>query len=288
MWDPATHVYTPVTFLKEDQRRINSLHEVTVFIAGICGLDVFSTEICVTSDDRLVVVDYVNDPIDLRLQSKAFDGVPDEIVHDMVGSLATLVADHCQPSISGECSDTCPPQLAEDNAIDLVGGRRIGYILEEFKTASLHVEPYRSSGADVNFIVGAAGREVMQDSLHPFVCISVSRIIMNSCETDFVSCVKKGMEICQHIIRQPPNKTRAYQGTIYLNTSVWFSYQGPDRRLGERRQGERRQSERRSCEMSRDWISENQQPCGFGMDRRGIDRRKQERRKGDRRVSLLL
>jgi hypothetical protein len=61
LWDPATHVYTPVTFLKEDQRRIDSLNEVTVFIAGICGLDVFSTELCLTSDDRLVVVDYVND-----------------------------------------------------------------------------------------------------------------------------------------------------------------------------------------------------------------------------------
>jgi hypothetical protein len=283
LWDPSTHVYTP----KEDQLPIDSLHEVMVFIASICGLDVFSTELCLTSDDRLVVVDYINDPIDLRLQSRAFDGVPDEIVHNMVGSLATLVADHCQPFIRGERSDTCPSQLAQDNASGLVG-RRLAYILEECGNASLHAEPYGSSGADINFIVKAGGREGMQDSLHPFVSISVSRTIMNSSETDFVSSVKKGMEICQQIIRQPPNKTRAYQGTLYLNTSVWFSYQGPDRRLGERRRGERRQSERRSCGMSRDWIRENQQACGFGIDRRGIDRRKQERRKKDRRMSLLL
>jgi len=287
LWDPSTHVYTPATLLKEDQFRIDSLHEVTAFIASICGLDVFSTELCLTADDRLVVVDYINDPIDLRLQSKAFDGVPDEIVHDMVWSLAALVADHCQPSTDGEGGDSSPPNVAENNAIDLVG-RRIAYILEECRNASLHVEPYRSSGADIDFIVRVAGRDGIQDSLHPFVCIRVSRTIMSACETDFVSGIKKGVEICKHIIRQPPNKTRAYQGTIYLNTSVWFSYQGPDRRLGERRQGERRQSERRSCGMSRDWIREDEQPRGFGMDRRGIDRRKQERRKGDRRVSLVL
>lgn len=287
LWDPTTHVYIPVTFLKEDQIRIDSLYEVTTFIASICGLDVFSTELCLTSDDRLVVVDYVNDPIDLRLQSRAFDGVPDEIVHDMVGSLATLVAGHCQLPLYGERSDGFSPAVAQDNASGLVG-RKLAYILRELRNASLRPELHQGSGADINFIFKAGGREVMQDSLNPFVCIRVSRNIMNSCEADFVSGVKKGIEICQHIIRQPPNKSRAYQGTIYLNTSVWFSYQGPDRRLGERRQGERRQSERRSCEMSRDWIRENQQPCGFSTDRRAVDRRKQERRRKDRRVSLLL
>jgi len=288
LWDPLTHVYTPVTFLQEDRHRIDSLHEVTVFIASICGLDLFSTELCLTADDRLVVVDYINDPIDLRLQSRAFDGVPDEIVHDIVGSLATLVADHCQPSIEGERSDSPPPQAAQNSGIGLVEGTRIEYIVQELRNASLDVEPYRSSDADINLIVRVAGRDVMQNSLHPFVCISVSRNILNSCKTDFVSSVTKGMEICQHIIRQPPNKTRAYQGTIYLNTRVWFSYQGPDRRLGERRQGERRQSERRSCGISLDRVRVDQRSYRFGMDRRAIDRRKQDRRKGDRRVSPML
>jgi hypothetical protein len=287
LWDPFSHVYTPVTFLREDQHPIDSLHDVTAFIASICGLDLFSTELCLTPDDRLLVVDYINDPIDLRLQSKAFDGVPDEIVHDIVGSLAALVADHCQPSIIGERSDTCPPQLAQDNASSLIR-RRLAYILEECRNASLHAEPYRSSGADINFMVRVAGRDVMQNSLHHFVCISVSRNLMNSCESDFVSSVTKGMEICQHIIRQPPNKTRAYQGTIYLNTSVWFSYQGPDRRLGELRQGERRQSQRRSCAISLNRVRVDQRSHHFGMDRRRIDRRKQDRRKGDRRVSPKL
>jgi hypothetical protein len=282
LWDPATHVYTPVTLLKEDQRRIDSLHEVTTGIASICGLDVFSTELCLTSDDRLVVVDYINDPIDLRLQSRTSDGVPDEIVHDMVKSLATLVAGHCRPSTDGEGGDTCPPQLDQDNDLGLVG-RRLAYILEQCRNVSLHTESYRSSGADTNFIVRVAGCDGIQNSLHPFVCIRASSTIMNSCEADFVSSVKKGIEICKRIIQEPPNKRRAYQGIIYLSTRVWFNYQGPDRRLGERRR-----DKRRSCEMSRDRIREDEQSCGFNTDRRAIDRRKQERRKGDRRVSILL
>jgi len=41
--------------------------------------DFFSTEIALAKDGRYVVVDYVNDPCDMRPQSKHFDGVPDTI-----------------------------------------------------------------------------------------------------------------------------------------------------------------------------------------------------------------
>ena len=37
-----------------------------------------------------MAVDYVNDSIDLRVQSKAHDGVPDEIVKAMTEDLVTL------------------------------------------------------------------------------------------------------------------------------------------------------------------------------------------------------
>jgi hypothetical protein len=82
-WNTTTHVYTLVTPEQETCFGLGSLREVTKQIARLCRLDLFSSEIALTEDDRLVVVDYVNDPIDLRLQSKALDGVPDFIVKDI-------------------------------------------------------------------------------------------------------------------------------------------------------------------------------------------------------------
>ena len=58
-----------------------------IHIAGICGLNLFSTEIAYTADGDFVVVDYVNDPIDLSIQSNTRDAVPDDIVRDITERL---------------------------------------------------------------------------------------------------------------------------------------------------------------------------------------------------------
>jgi len=63
-------------------------------IANLSGLDLFSTEIAFTADNLFVVVDYVNDQPDLRMQSNAVDGVPNDIVNDIARRLCELVADH--------------------------------------------------------------------------------------------------------------------------------------------------------------------------------------------------
>lgn len=90
-WDTRTHVYTPVTFAEENRYSLAPLRRITESIARLCGLHLFSTEIALTSEGLFIVVDYVNDQIDLRLQSKALDGVPDDIVQDIAERLATLV-----------------------------------------------------------------------------------------------------------------------------------------------------------------------------------------------------
>lgn len=99
-WDTHTHVYTPVTWAEESRYGLTPLRGTTTSIARVCGLELFPTETALTLDGLFVVVDYVNDQLDLRLQSKAFDGVPDAIVHDTAGRLVTLVAAHCPPSPS--------------------------------------------------------------------------------------------------------------------------------------------------------------------------------------------
>jgi hypothetical protein len=104
-WNPHTHVYTPVTSAEKSSHGLGPLHDIAVAIARLCGLDLFSTEIAFTSEGLFVVVDYVNDQIDLRLQSKTFDGVPDDIVHDIAERLVSQVVGSKGSDLDEEHSD---------------------------------------------------------------------------------------------------------------------------------------------------------------------------------------
>jgi hypothetical protein len=89
-WHPLTHVFSPVTPYDEHKYELTPLHDITQRIASICRLDWFSTEIALTHHD-FIVVDYVNDGIDTRVQSKAVDGVPDEVMLGIAYQLAGLI-----------------------------------------------------------------------------------------------------------------------------------------------------------------------------------------------------
>jgi hypothetical protein len=93
-WGVASHVYAPLTLPQEATHGITKLRETVLRIAAVCGLDVFSTEIaCRHGDGELVSVDYVNDPVDLRPQSQAIDGVPDAAIHTLAARLADAAAE---------------------------------------------------------------------------------------------------------------------------------------------------------------------------------------------------
>jgi hypothetical protein len=92
-WDEQTHIYVPVTAAEEDLHSLAPLRCIARTVAGRCGLDVFSCEVALTGGNSFVVVDYVNDPLDLRLQSRSCDGVPDEIVQAMVARLVSFVSE---------------------------------------------------------------------------------------------------------------------------------------------------------------------------------------------------
>ena len=96
-WDSGTHIYAPVISDEETHYHLGSLRTITSSIARLCELELFSTEISLTPGGRFVTIDYVNDPIDLRLQSKALDGVPDDIVRDITERLAELVLTQSHP-----------------------------------------------------------------------------------------------------------------------------------------------------------------------------------------------
>ncbi len=91
-WDPNTHIYAPVTAEEESQDGLGSLRDITQRIASICRLDWFSTEIALS--DEFIVVDYVNDEIDTRVQSQAMDGVPDEIMESIARQLVKIAKEN--------------------------------------------------------------------------------------------------------------------------------------------------------------------------------------------------
>ena len=100
-WDPQTHVYARVTAEESARYGLRSLRETSRRIAGAAGLHLFSTEVAATEDGRFLVVDYVNDPLDLRPRSQAVDGVPDPILENIAGRLARLAASHRSDIQSG-------------------------------------------------------------------------------------------------------------------------------------------------------------------------------------------
>jgi len=79
-WDLGTHRNTPVTALEASNYGLAPLTSLARAIARVCRLHLFSSEIALTADGCFVVVDYVNDPVDLRVQSDAADGIPDQMV----------------------------------------------------------------------------------------------------------------------------------------------------------------------------------------------------------------
>jgi len=100
-WNPSSHRYAPVTPSEARDYGLASLWSIAARIADVCRLDLFSTEIALCPDARFIVVDYVNDPVDLRLQSKAAEGVPDLIVYDIAQRLAELVMQNCRAGEAG-------------------------------------------------------------------------------------------------------------------------------------------------------------------------------------------
>ena len=84
-------MFSVVTPQDESRYELTPLRDITQKIASLCRLDWFSTEIALTLEN-FVVVDYVNDGIDTRIQSKAVDGAPDEVMHGITNQLVELVA----------------------------------------------------------------------------------------------------------------------------------------------------------------------------------------------------
>ncbi len=83
-WDDETHRYNVFHLQKLKSLDLRKLYQITRVIQRLTELDFFSTEIVFTTKNKFVVVDYVNDQCDMRLKSLHQDGVPDEIVNEII------------------------------------------------------------------------------------------------------------------------------------------------------------------------------------------------------------
>jgi hypothetical protein len=97
-WDDASHRYAIVTPSDNALVNVEELSRIVKIIAEVSQLDFFSTEIAFDKDGRYVVVDYVNDPCDMRPQSKHFDGVPDTIVRMIVENIVWHIKKQFAPA----------------------------------------------------------------------------------------------------------------------------------------------------------------------------------------------
>ena len=96
-WNDETHVYEELTPKDEEGFRLQPLRPITTTIQQICGLDFFSTEIAMTPTEKFVVVDYVNEMCDMRLQSRHPDGVPDHVVLSIAEALVDFTLSQNNP-----------------------------------------------------------------------------------------------------------------------------------------------------------------------------------------------
>lgn len=87
-WDDQTHIYHMITRSEVNSHSLRPLISITKKIQEVCSMDFFSTEIAITDAKKFVVVDYVNDLCDMRLQSKHADGVPDLVVTEIARRIA--------------------------------------------------------------------------------------------------------------------------------------------------------------------------------------------------------
>jgi len=91
-WNNNDGIYETVTPGHNIQWLNEKLSGISKIIKEITDIDFFTSEIALDSGDRFMIIDMVNDDCDMRLQSKFFDGVPDETVIRVADIIASAVA----------------------------------------------------------------------------------------------------------------------------------------------------------------------------------------------------
>ena len=90
-WDDQTKIADALSPSQINKKTYSEMKSIMRKAARISKLELFSTEIALTCEGKLLVVDPVNDQVDLRRKSSHFDGIPDEVVDRIVVNLVDWV-----------------------------------------------------------------------------------------------------------------------------------------------------------------------------------------------------
>lgn len=99
-WDHQTKITEILSPSDIDQTFYSDIVKIMHKVAGICKLELFSTEIAFTLERKLLVIDPVNDQVDLRKKTSHLDGIPDDVVDHIVLSLVDWVEKQVRPPSS--------------------------------------------------------------------------------------------------------------------------------------------------------------------------------------------
>ncbi|MBN2105043.1 hypothetical protein JW835_13460 [bacterium] len=90
-WHDETHRYMVIDHMLIEPFGLHAISRIMRKIARVAMLTLFSSELVCCADGRWVVVDYVNESCDMRIQSKHWDGVPDNLVKQIAAAIAKHV-----------------------------------------------------------------------------------------------------------------------------------------------------------------------------------------------------
>jgi len=91
-WDDRTHLFGDMVSEEERQQLgLDPLWKIAEIAAGIAQIQIFSTEVAVVEGNRFVVVDYVNDPVDVRFRPHAKEGMPPEAARALAEAISAYL-----------------------------------------------------------------------------------------------------------------------------------------------------------------------------------------------------
>jgi hypothetical protein len=90
-WHPLTRIHDILTIKEIYRFGLYDMWRLTKMIHTVSGLDFFSVEMAMRSNEKFIVVDYDNGQPEMRKKSKFKGGLPDEIVDKIIGDILAFV-----------------------------------------------------------------------------------------------------------------------------------------------------------------------------------------------------